>query len=185
MSMEITPQIISPSEKWYLAKTFPHKQPVYSAYFDGKRLVTASKDGKARIFDVSTQQEVACFEYDIYHVGNVRLDSTKKDMVSMCARGKNLKQKENMFNVHIEEMIDSIQFEPSKKYFVYYRTESLWTPEQHCNVYIEHAQTKKTVATVRHNTSVHDHSLDPSGKYLTTASEDGNVRIFVQSPAEK
>lgn len=173
MSMEIT-------QKWHLDKVFPHHQPVYSAYFDGQRLVTASKDGKARIFDVDTQQEIACFEYDTYQVGSVYLSSAQKDMISKCGNAKNLKQKENMFNTQIEEKINSIEFEPFKEYFVYHKIKNLWTSQEYCNVYIEHVPTKKKLATVRHDAYVRDISLDPSGKYLTTASDDGNVRIFIQ-----
>ncbi|SRR5260221_10488793 len=178
MSMEITPKETMSSQKWHLDKTFSHKQPVYSAYFDGQRLVTASKDGKARIFDVNTQQEIACFEYDIYQVGGVYLSSAQKDIISMCGNAKNLKQKENMFNAQIEQKIDSIEFKPFKEYFVYHKIENLWTPQEHCNVYIEEKSTQKMLATVQHDAYVHDISLDPSGKYLTTASDDGNVRIF-------
>lgn len=50
--------------------------------------------------------------------------------------------------------------------------------QEYCLARIYEYSTRKHLASFRHNTYVNDETFDPSGKYVTTASNDGNARIF-------
>ena len=155
-----------------------HHGPVRSAAYspDGHRIVTASYDGTARVWDSDTGRELlqlrghsgrvicAVFSPDGRRIGTASSDKTAR--LWDAATGRPLMT----FTGHRDELT-SVAFSPDSRRLVtasYDKTARIW----------DVATGRELTQLVGHTEIVSSAAFSPDGKHVVTASSDGTARIW-------
>lgn len=153
-----------------------HAEPVNSLEFsrDGTRLLTASQDGTARIWDVTTGTEMvrlkppggitsACFNSDGTKVGT----ATKAGRITVwCALGG-----QELISLSNEGAVNSVSFTGDG-------TQIVTSCDDHTAAVWNCADGSKVAALIGHDASVVDARFSPDDQYIATACSDGKVHLW-------
>ena len=159
-----------------------HTQPVYSAAFspDGKRVVTGSFDGTARIWDTGTGKVLRTLDIGmlVYFVafspdgkqilvacGESNLDLKFTTFILDAESGGLLK----MFEGHTDA-VNSAAFSPDGKRIV--------TASRDKTARIWNVETRRVLQTLRHPEHVNSVAFSPDGKMILTACNDKTANLW-------
>lgn len=154
-----------------------HSGAVYSVGYahDGKRLITASEDGTARIWDAVTGQELKIFRghngavnYAVFSPNDRFIATAGADNVAIIW---DIETGEQLCNSQHEKAVNSITFSPDGKNFA--------TASDDKTVRVWQVATCDEVSLLDHNTAaVRSVTYSPNGRFIATGGYDGNAYVW-------
>jgi WD40 repeat protein len=159
-----------------------HKGLLWSASFapDGRRIVTASEDNTARVWNAETGDQLATLRG---HTEPVRVASFSPDgrqvitaSTDKTARLWDAKTGEQFAKLEHGGVVRSAAFSPDGRHVV--------TASDDKTARVWDVQTRAQIAMTGHTARVRDAAFSPNGRYVLTASDDKTARLWDSKTGE-
>jgi WD40 repeat protein len=159
----------------HLAARLEHEGNVIAVAFssDGKYLATASQGGTARVWDVTSHEEVVSIKHGkavnaiVFSPNGEYLATASDDNTARVCETTSGREVARMEH---EDWVNTVSFSPDGKY--------LATASDDSTARVWEAISGQEVALIKHEDRVNDVAFSPDGRHLATASDDNTARVW-------